>query len=142
MVTFDLTSGWNFEKAHHRKELFKLFYKVCPDFVWLAPPCTVWSPLQNLTERTDDQLYALQCERDYQEHVHLKFTDRVFTEQSSNNRDAAVEQPDRALSWKTPTFEKMRCEDTLLDSTNVPMELCYLMTWATSCPFASQLPCV
>ena len=104
VTTFDLASGWNFEKAHHRREFFKLFRKVCPDFVWLAPPCIVWSPLPSLTPRSDEQLHALQCERDYEEHVHLKFTGRVFQEQ---DRDAAVEQPHRALSWKTPTFEKM-----------------------------------
>ena len=79
----------------------------CPDFVWLAPPCTVWSPHQSLTPRSDEQLHALQCERDYQERVHWKFTGRVFQEQCDDNRDAAVEQPHRALSWKTTTFEKM-----------------------------------
>ena len=107
VTTFDLTTGWNFEKAHHRREFFKLLRKVCPDFVWLAPPCTVWSPLQSLTPRSEEQLHALQCERDYQEHVHLKFTGRVFQEQGDEHRDAAVEQPHRALSWRTPTFEKM-----------------------------------
>ena len=107
ITTFDITTGWNFEKAHHRREFFRLLRKVCPDFVWLAPPCTVWSPLQNLTQRTPEQEYALECERDYQEHVHLKFTDRVFEEQSDEGRDAAVEQPRRALSWKRPTFERM-----------------------------------
>ena len=106
ITTFDLNSGWNFEKAHHRREFFRLLRKVCPDFVWLAPPCTIWSPLQNLTPRPEEQLHALQCERDYQEHIHLKFTGRVFQEQSDENRDAGVEQPHRALSWKTPTFEK------------------------------------
>ena len=107
VTSFDLNAGWNFEKAHHRREFFKLFRKVCPDFVWLAPPCTVWSPLQSLTPRSDEQLHALQCERDYQEHVHLKFTGRVFEEQLDEGRDSAVEQPDRALSWKTPTFQKL-----------------------------------
>ena len=107
VTTFDITSGWNFEKGHHRREFFKLLRKVCPDFVWLAPPCTVWSPLQSLTQRSEEQLHSLQCDRDYQEHVHLKFTGRVFQEQCDENRDAAVEQPHRALSWKTPTFRKM-----------------------------------
>ena len=107
ITTFDLNSGWNFEKAHHRREFFRLLRRVCPDFVWLAPPCTVWSPLQNLTWRSEEQLHALQCERDYQEHIHLKFTSRVFLEQSGENRDAGVEQPRRALSWKTTTFERM-----------------------------------
>ena len=107
VTTFDLTSGWNFEKAHHRREFFKLLRRVCPDFVWLAPPCTVWSPLQSLTPRSEEQLHALQCERDYQEHVHLKFTGRVFEEQLNEGRQSAVEQPDRALSWRTLTFRRL-----------------------------------
>ena len=107
VTTFDLTSGWNFEKAHHRREFFRLLRKVCPDFIWLAPPCTIWSPLQSLTYRTKEQLYALQCERDYQEQVHLKFTDRVFQEQCREDRDAGVERPQRAMSWKTATFQTM-----------------------------------
>ena len=107
VTTFDLNAGWNFEKAYHRREFFKLFRKVCPDFVWLAPPCTVWSPLQSLTSRSDEQFHALQCERDYQEHVHLKFTGRVFQEQLDEGRDSAVEQPDCSLSWRTPTFQKL-----------------------------------
>lgn len=118
VTTFDFTTGWNFEKAHHRREFFRLLRKVCPDFVWSAPPCTVWSPLQNLTYRTEEQLYALQCDRDYQEHIHLKFTARVFQEQSDEDRDAGVEElfPGRHLP-STRCFKV----DTLHKSINVPM---------------------
>ena len=111
--TFDLTTGWDFTKGHHRREFFKLLRKVCPDFVWLAPPCTVWSPLQSLTSRSEEQLHALQCEREYQEHIHLKFTSRVFLEQDREKRDAGVEQPQRALSWRTRTFESMTSQGHL-----------------------------
>lgn len=45
VTTFDFNSRWNFEKAHHRRESFRLLRRVSPDLAWLAPPCTV----QNLT---------------------------------------------------------------------------------------------
>ena len=105
--TFDLNNGWDFTIHGHRKKFMKLLRQECPDFVWLAPPCTIWSPLQELTPRTQEQHTALLCERDYQEHVHLKFTRRVFVEQARDDRDAGVEQPARAKSWKTTTFRLM-----------------------------------
>lgn len=49
VTTFDFHSRWNFEKAHHRREFSRLLRRVSPDLAWLAPPCTVWGPLQNLT---------------------------------------------------------------------------------------------
>jgi len=101
--TFDLNNGWDFT-IHSN---MKMLRQECPDFVWLAPPCTIWSPLQELTPRTEEQQTALLCERDYQEHVHLKFTRRVFEEQARDDRDAGVEQPARAKSWKTSTFRQM-----------------------------------
>ena len=105
--TFDLNNGWDLTIHGHRKKFMKLLRQECPDFVWLAPPCTIWSPLQELTPRTQEQHTALLCERDYQEHVHLKFTRRVFEEQARDDRDAGVEQPARAKSWKTTTFRLM-----------------------------------
>ena len=148
VTTFDLNAGWNFEKAHHRREFFKLFRKVCPGFVWLAPPCTVWSPLQSLTPRSDEQLHALQCERDYQEHVHLKFTGRVFQEQLDEGRDSAVEQPDLALSWRTPTFQKLLAKgyrsrlDQCAYGAKLPDEhgnLTYIRKPTSLCPTSSTL---
>ena len=106
--TFDLNNGWDFTVHAHRKKFMKMLRQECPDFVWLAPPCTIWSPLQELTPRTPEERQALLCERDYQEHVHLKFTRRVFDEQARDDRDAGVEQPARAKSWKTATFQQMQ----------------------------------
>lgn len=37
----------------------------------------------------------------------MKFTGRVFQEQRDEDRDAAVERPHRALSWRTSSFEEM-----------------------------------
>lgn len=135
------TTGWNFEKAHHRREFFRLLRKVSLDFVWLAPPCTVWSPLQNLTQRTSEQEYALECERDYQEHVHLKFTDRVFEEQSDEGRDAAVEQPRRALSWKRPTFERMLQRGHLAQVDQCAYGAVFPMSMGTFFPFENRPLC-
>ncbi|CAE7831349.1 unnamed protein product, partial [Symbiodinium microadriaticum] len=75
--TFDLPE-WNFEDASHRRSFFDLLEKEMPHIVWLAPPCTKWSPLQNLTRRTQEDLDVLQATRDYEHHTHLLFVRRVF----------------------------------------------------------------
>ena len=42
---FDLPE-WNFELLSDRKRLWKLYVEEAPDIVWIAPPCTLWTPLQ------------------------------------------------------------------------------------------------
>ena len=124
--TFDLHNGWDFTIHAHRKKFMKLLRQECPDFVWLAPPCTIWSPLQELTPRTPEEKQALLCEREYQEHIHLKFTRRVFDEQARDDRDAGVEQPARAKSWKTATFLQMQRRA--------------YMAWLDQCAYGATLP--
>jgi len=59
VMCFDLQHGWNFELALHRREFLQLQEQVCPEFVWLAPPCTAWSSLQNLNVYTPERQEAL-----------------------------------------------------------------------------------
>ena len=55
VMCFDLHHGWNFELAAHRREFLQLQQQVCPEFVWLAPPCTAWSSLQHLNAYTPER---------------------------------------------------------------------------------------
>ena len=107
VLVFDLTNGWDFTNAQHRQEFFALQRRCGPHFIWMAPPCTKWSPLQLLNIHDDYQWEALQCDRDYEEHHHLRFTAKVFTQQQDSQSHAGVEQPKRAHSWKTKTYEKL-----------------------------------
>ena len=52
VMTCDLLNGWDFEKTKTRREFLELLDKVCPEFIWLAPPCKKWSTLQNLNLHT------------------------------------------------------------------------------------------
>ena len=107
VLVFDLHNGWDFTNAQHRQEFFELQRRCGPHFIWLAPPCTKWSPLQLLNVKDDARWEVLQCERDYEEHHHLRFTAKVFKQQLDTQSHAGVEQPKRAHSWKTKTFEKL-----------------------------------
>ena len=102
--TFDLLNGWDFEKAGHRRRFLELLDEECPDVVWWAPPCTKWSPLQNLNALTQERWEALLAERDYEEVVHLRFVRRGYEKQSREGRHGGIEQPARAESWNTKTF--------------------------------------
>ena len=46
-TTFGLPD-WDFSKENVREQFLKLINKEQPHFVWLAPPCTKWSPMQRI----------------------------------------------------------------------------------------------
>eukprot|EP00435_Cladocopium_sp_Y103_P060521 s2481_g22.t1 len=82
---FDLDTGWNFEIASHRREFLEWLDVSCPDFVWFAPPCTIWSPLQELsmspTRGGEERCQAVMADRDYQEATFLRMTRRGYLSQ-------------------------------------------------------------
>eukprot|EP00435_Cladocopium_sp_Y103_P020900 s3002_g5.t1 len=77
VMCFDIKNGWNFELAQHRREFLQLQQQVCPKFVWLAPPCTVWPSLQNLNVSTPERQEALDADRDFQE-AFIKQVERAW----------------------------------------------------------------
>ena len=115
--SFDLTNGWDFEKASNRRAFLELQDKECPDFIWYAPPCKKWSTLQNLNLHTLAQIEALEAERDFQEATHLRLCSRSFMKQKREGRHAGLEQPRYAVSWKTKTLKSLEDDgfDSLLD---------------------------
>ena len=114
-MSFDYNTGWDFTRADHRRDFLKLLDATCPEFVWLAPPCTVWSSLQNLNIDTPEKQIALQADRDYEENTHLKMCKRAFQKQQREGRHAGLEQPKNARSWGTPTLMAVDGHDALFD---------------------------
>ena len=106
--TFDLPE-WNFEDASHRRAFLEKLEREMPHIVWLAPPCTKWSPLQNLTRRTQDDLDALQATRDYEHHTHLLFVRRVFLRMAQLGI-AVIEHPQNSKAWSTPALHDLGLE--------------------------------
>ena len=106
--TFDLPE-WNFAAANHRRAFFELLEKEMPHIVWLAPPCTKWSPLQNLSKRTQEDLDVLQATRDYEHHTHLLFVRRVFLRMAQLGI-AIIEHPQNSKAWSTPALHDLGLE--------------------------------
>ena len=114
-MSFDYNTGWDFTRADHRRDFLKLLDATCPEFVWMAPPCTVWSSLQSLNIDTAAKQLALQADRDYEENTHLKMCKRAFLKQQREGRHAGLEQPKNARSWGTPTLMAIPGHDALFD---------------------------
>ena len=63
---------WDFKNAEIRKRFLELMEVEKPHFMWLAPPCTLWSPMQNLNAITEADKQRLQELRDEEESAHLQ----------------------------------------------------------------------
>ncbi len=107
---------WDFSKAHVREAFFELLKERRPHFVWYAPPCTEWSPMQGLNSITEDGKEKLRMRRDEAEASHLELVRNGFEIGQEEEIDSAVEHPDRAASWSTDTWMEMdECYDAKCD---------------------------
>jgi hypothetical protein len=98
---------WDFKKAEIRKRFLELMDMEKPHFIWLAPPCTLWSPMQNLNAITEADKQRLQELRDEEESAHLQLCKDVHDKSYDIYAGDGIENPDRARSWFTPTWQSM-----------------------------------
>ncbi|CAE7901478.1 GIP [Symbiodinium sp. KB8] len=103
--SFDLPD-WDFEKPKCCRDFLELLDSEMPHVAWLAPPCTKWSPLQNMNVRNDHDRELLEATRDYHHHTHLKFTRRVFLRMSQYGI-VILEHPLSSKAWSTPAFHDL-----------------------------------
>ena len=115
VFSFGLNTGWDFDCPDHRNAYYKLLEDISPDFIWIAPACKKWSRMQALNTLTPEQEFALQCDRDYEEAVHLKVAERSFALQYNGGRDAGIEHPLGSKAWETKTWKKLPGWPCLLD---------------------------
>ena len=99
---FDLPE-WNFELLSDRKRLWKLYVEEAPDIVWIAPPCTLWTPLQTWNKDVG-ALEVLWTRRSYDHRTNLSLARRIFKGQVKRKKIAVVEHPWTSSAWKTPAF--------------------------------------
>ena len=99
--TFSYETGWDFDVKSHRDAFLVRLQAEVPDDLLLAPTCGPWSPMQNLAARSPEQKAALQELREWHHEIHLNFVKKAYLTQVRNGAHAHLEQPLRALSWKT-----------------------------------------
>ena len=105
--TFSLPE-WDFSVKATRQKFKKLLQTEKPHFVWMAPPCTKWSPMQRINVKNEMEAEQLKNVRDVEEQSHLSLVADSFEECKVNEAGAAMEHPDPAESWRTSTMEAMK----------------------------------
>ena len=98
---------WDFSKKHVREAFIRLLKERRPHFVWYAPPCTEWSPMQGLNSITEFGKEKLKKRRSEAESSHLELVREGFEVGDDEDIGSAVEHPDRAASWSTDTWMRM-----------------------------------
>ena len=102
---FDLPD-WNFENVADRRRLWKLYVEEAPDVVWIAPPCTLWTPLQTWNKDLD-ALEVLWTRRRFDHKSHLSMARRLYRGQLKRKKVGVVEHPWTCSAWKTPAFKNL-----------------------------------
>ena len=100
VATFSLPK-WDFSKVSVRSAFLKLLKTERPHFVWIAPPCTKWSKMQNLCALTPEYQDYLKEVRMEEESRHLWLTKRVADYCEHDDAGFGFEHPKEALSWQT-----------------------------------------
>lgn len=114
---FSLQEGWNFHYASHRRAFIRKVKDEEPDSIMMAPMCTLWSMLQELTAALQHEGYMEKLKLDRLENhdTILTFVAIVYEIQRRAGRDATVEHPWTSRAWSTKAFMKMNGYDTYVD---------------------------
>ena len=121
---FSLDDGWDFQKPGDRKKFLKKLREEEPDSVMLAPPCKLWSQLQELAaSKSEEAREDLRLKREEDHDVILTFCAVVYEEQRRHGRDATCEHPWTSKAWKTKAFSKMQGYDTYVDQCQYKLKL-------------------
>lgn len=105
---------WDFGKKEARRTFLALLRSERPHFVWLAPPCTKWSTMQNLAARSPEAKKKLEAGRQREEDNHLEFSADVSDVCDDGDIGFGLEQPHWAASWSTKALNRMN--ENLVDA--------------------------
>ena len=82
--------------------------------MFMAPPSTPWTDLQNMNKSQHGPIYSQFVENVRREHrrTFLDVCKKAFLAQHAGGRDGYIEQPWNALSWATPELSALE-EDSV-----------------------------
>ena len=104
---FGLATGWDFNKASHRKALLDRARVEEPDEIFMSPRCTLWSPMQNINIHSEEDAEVLQERRERDHDTHLMMCRRLFLQQVKKGNHAHIEHPERSKAWSTKAFRDL-----------------------------------
>ena len=101
---------WDLE-SDEAQSSFKLLLKdIMPSHIWMAPPCTLWTSMQNLARRTEAQKQELLRRRRKAMKRTLKFVHEIFLLCLELGIFATIEHPSRSAMRQTPPINKLHGE--------------------------------
>lgn len=103
-VRFGLQEGWDFSKSSHRKALLRKIDSDDPDEIFFAPRCTLWSPMQNINIKNENDAAELEQLREVDHETHLMMIKKAYWKQVRRGKHAHIEHPAPSRAWKTRAF--------------------------------------
>ena len=97
----DLCTGFDLSKAQDRQQVRQELQRRKPRLLVTSPPCTKFSPLQNLRE--NQELLEEELESAIE---HMDFSMDMLNEQVDRGDHGLHEHPDTATSWNLPKVRK------------------------------------
>ena len=97
-----LESGWDVSTMAGQDKAMCYIQEVEPDLLMIAWPCGPWSPLQNISVRTEAQKLTLKRKRLQARRTVLSFTRRAALWQRHRGALVFGENPARSKAWSTP----------------------------------------
>ena len=108
-LSIDLATGFDLNKEEDRQEVREQLQKRKPKLLVACPPCTKFSPLQNL------RLHPERLAEEWDEAVqHVEFAMDMLDEQLDRGDHGLYEHPELATSWKLEKVQKHLSHDEVL----------------------------
>ena len=104
---FGMATGWDFNKASHRRALLEKARTEQPDEIFMSPRCTLWSPMQNINIHSEEDAEILQERRARDHATHLKMCRDLYMHQVQTGNHAHIEHPERSKAWSTKAFRNL-----------------------------------
>ena len=108
-LSVDLVTGHDLSQASQRKSLREELHRRRPKLLTTSPPCTKFSPLQNIRphpERLQEELPEAK--------MHVDFSMELQEDQLARGDDSLHEHPHTATSWLLPSVERFLSHDQIV----------------------------
>ena len=98
---------WDLDQPRQRRQLLEALDRLEPEVVWCAPPCPLWSSLQDLNVKSDLDRELLEARRMEDHRSHLSLARRILLSQHRRGRIGVVEHPWGSRAWGTTAFRNL-----------------------------------
>ena len=106
-LSFDILTGWNFDLAELRTLSFQILHALPVAFLYLSPPCTMFSSLQTMWNK--HRMSQAVWDRRWQQAVEwVEHCMQAIRIQVAKGQRFMFEHPSRATSWKLPCVEEVK----------------------------------